>query len=283
MAVSLQPIVSAPTRIARATGRALRNPLAPVHAVRHLWNAPDDEPEDFKEMTLAEHLEELRQRLVKMCFVFVPAFIVGFLLAGPFLRYLSRAAQTDGGFQVLNPTGSFVTFMKVALYIALVIAFPMIFYQLFAFIAPGMTRREKRYLLSSLPFVTLLFLAGVAFAFFVAAPQAFNFLSNFQSGIFKWELVADEAISFYLTLMIGLGIAFELPALMWVLARIHIVSARRQREFWRYAVILIMIAAAVITPTPDPFNMMIVASPLLLLYVFGLLIATRAERHPARV
>ena len=272
-------VATAPIRLVVSTGHYLHDPLAPVRSIRELWTAPDNEPEDFKEMTLGEHLAELQGRLIKTCLVFVPAFLIGFLLTGPLLAYMAKQSHTQGGFMVLSPTGSFTIFMKVALYIAIAIAFPMIFYQLFAFIAPGMTRREKRYVLSSLPFVTFLFLAGASFAFFVAAPKAFSFLSGFQSAAFKWALVADEVVSFYLTLMLGMGIAFELPALMYMLARLHIVNAQRQKGMWRIAVILIMIAAAIITPTPDPFNMMVVASPLLLLYGFGLLMAKRAERH----
>jgi sec-independent protein translocase protein TatC len=278
MASLPRTLATAPVKMVVAVGNALRDPLAPVRAVRDVWNAPEDQPEDFKEMTLGEHLGELQQRLVKTCLVLVPAFLIGFLLAGPLLQYMARQSKTEGGFQVLNPTGSFTIFMKVALYIAICIAFPMIFYQLFAFIAPGMTRKEKRYVLSSLPFVTFLFLAGASFAFFIAAPKAFNFLSSFQADAFKWDLVADEVISFYMTLMIGMGIAFELPALMFMLAKLKIVNAKKQKGFWRIACILIMIAAAVITPTPDPFNMMIVASPLFLLYGFGLIMAGRAER-----
>jgi sec-independent protein translocase protein TatC len=178
---------------------------------------------------------------------------------------------------VLSPTGGFVIYMKVGLYVGLCLAFPVIFWQLFSFISPGMTRKEKRYVASSLPFVTILFAAGASFAFFFAAPRAFDFLSSFQSNIFKWEPVADDVISFYLTLTLGLGIAFELPALMFLLAKLKIVNSTKQRNFWRIAMILIMVAAAIITPTPDPFNMLIVASPLVLLYIFGLFMARVAE------
>ena len=278
MASLPKTLATAPVKMVVAVGNALRDPFAPVRAVRNVWNAPDDEPEDFTEMTLGEHLAELQQRLITTGLVLVPAFLIGFVLAGPLLEYMARQSKTEGGFQVLNPTGSFTIFMKVALYIAVAIAFPMIFYQLFAFIAPGMTRKEKRYVLSSLPFVTFLFLAGASFAFFIAAPKAFNFLSNFQADAFKWDLVADEVISFYMTLMLGMGIAFELPALMYMLARLGIVNAKKQKGFWRIACILIMVAAAIITPTPDPFNMLIVASPLFILYAFGLVMAGRAEK-----
>lgn len=277
MASLPKTLAGVPIKAAAAVGSAVRDPLKPIRQVKEVWNAPDDQPDEFQEMTLGEHLEELRQRLVKMCYAFVPGMIIGFFLSGPMLKYMSEASQTEGGFQVLNPTGSFSIFMKMAVYIGLVIAFPIIFYQLFAFIGPGMTRKEKRYVLKSLPFVTFLFIAGVSFAFFIAAPRAFDFLSGFQSDIFKWDLVADEVISFYLTLMIGMGLAFEIPALMFMLARLGIVNATKQRNFWRIAMVLILVASAIITPTPDPFNMAVVALPLVVLYGFGLFLAKRAD------
>lgn len=276
MASLPRTLASVPVKVVAGVGRALRDPLKPVRDIRNLYTMDDEEPQDFGEMTLGEHLIDLRNALVRSCYAFAPAFILGIILASPLMKYMTRQANTDR-FQVLSPTGGFVIYMKVGLYCGILFAFPVIFYQLFSFIAPGMTRKEKRYVASSLPFVTILFAAGAAFAFFFAAPRAFDFLSSFQNNIFKWEPVADDVISFYLTLTLGLGIAFELPALMFMLAKLKIVNAQKQRNFWRIAMILIMIAAAVITPTPDPFNMMIVASPLVLLYIFGLFMARVAE------
>jgi sec-independent protein translocase protein TatC len=276
MASLPRTLAAAPGKVAAKVGRGLRDPMKPVRDFREIWNADDETEDNFQEMTLGEHLEELRQRLVKMCYAFVPGFIVGFLMSSWALGYIAQQAQVEQ-YQTLGPTDAFTTFMKMAVYIGLAIAFPIIFYQLFSFIAPGMTKREKRYVLRSLPFVTILFFSGVSFAFFVAAPRAFDFLSGFQSDLFKWELVADEVISFYLQLMLGMGLAFEIPALMFMLARLGIVNAQKQRAFWRIALVLIMIASAIITPTPDPFNMAIVATPILLLYIGGLFLAKHAD------
>lgn len=281
MASLPKTLAAAPIKVARKVGRGLRDPLKPVREFREIWNADDETEDEFQEMTLGEHLEELRDRLVKMCYAFVPGFVIGFLLSSWALGYIAKQAQVEQ-YQTLGPTDAFVTFMKMAVYIGISIAFPIIFYQLFSFIAPGMTKKEKRYVLRSLPFVTVLFFSGVAFAFFVAAPRAFDFLSGFQSDLFRWELVADEVISFYLQLMIGMGLAFEIPALMFMLARLGIANAAKQRSFWRIAIVLIMVAAAIITPTPDPFNMAVVATPILLLYLFGLLLAKRADSMRAK-
>lgn len=277
MASLPRTIAAVPFKMVASAGRFLRDPLKPVRNVRNLYTMDDDEPQDFGEMTLGEHLIDLRNALVRSCYAFAPAFLIGVILANPMLKQMSEQSNTVDGFQVLSPTGGFTLYMKMGLYIGFCIAFPIIFYQLFSFIAPGMTRKEKRYFVSSLPFVTALFLSGASFAFFFAAPRAFDFLASFQTDIFKWELVGDDVLSFYMTLMIGLGIAFELPALMFLLAKLHIVTAAKQKAFWRIAMILIMVAAAIITPTPDPFNMMIVASPLVVLYIFGLFMARVAE------
>jgi sec-independent protein translocase protein TatC len=162
--------------------------------------------------------------------------------------------------------------MKVALYIAICIASPILVWQLVAFLAPGLTRREKRVVFISLPFVSGLFVLGASFAFFFAAPRAFTFLSNFQSGTFDWSPNGSELIGFYLTLMIGMGLAFELPLVMFLLAQLHIVTPQRFSNFRRYAAIIILIAAAIITPTPDPFNMMFVAAPMFILYELGIIL-----------
>jgi sec-independent protein translocase protein TatC len=257
-------------------GGVIRHPLAPVRSLRDIWNAPDGLPETFEEMTLAEHLEELRSRIVKACLAILPAFAIGLFFSKRVIRLIQHQAKIENGFLILSPTEPFTTFMKVALYIALTIAFPLILYQVIAFVAPGLTRKEKRYLLTSLPFVTGLFIAGASFAFFIAAPRAFDFLSNFGNGLFRWDPRGPEVLSFYLTLMIGMGVAFELPVVMYMLAKLRIANARRQASIWRYAVVGLMIAAALITPTPDPFNMMVVATPLLGLYGFGLLLARAA-------
>jgi sec-independent protein translocase protein TatC len=265
---------------ASAVGNVVRHPLAPVKsaraAIQDIWNPPPDTPEVFEEMTLFEHLDELRSRIVKSCVAFAPAFVIGLIFSKPLIALIERQAHITEGFQILSPTEPFTDYMKVALYIGLAIAFPVIFYQAIAFVGPGLTRREKRFVLMSLPFVTILFILGVLFAFFVAAPQAFGFLSTFGDGLFRWDPRGQEVLNFYLKLMIGAGLAFQLPAVMFVLAKLHILSAKKQAELWRFAFVGILFAAALITPTPDPFNMLVAASPLLALYGIGLLLARRA-------
>ena len=270
--------------------RALRPPRFPLKPPRmpKIPRLPRvDEPyEDvFDEMTLQEHLEELRSRIVKTCMSIGVAFIAGVILAGPLLRNIKTQANIDegAGFDILSPTEPITTYFKVALYIAIGFTMPIIVWQLIGFLAPGLTRREKRVLFSSLPFVSLLFLGGAAYAFFFAAPRAFDFLSSFQNDLFQWTPQGEEIISFYLTLMIGLGLAFELPIVMFLLAKLNIVSTKRMRDYRKYAAMALLIVSAIITPSTDPINMAIVAVPLLALYELGIIIGRVFARPTRRV
>ena len=232
----------------------------------------DPTPETFEEMTLQEHLEELRTRIVYSGIAVTIGFVIGIILAFPLLRLIVRLS----GLKVLyafSPTESFVTWMKVALYIGIAIAMPVLVYQIVRFLAPGLTRSEKRYLFRAIPFVFIMFVLGVLFAFFIVIPRGLQFLHGFGGGTFQANFRANDVISFYMTLLLWIGIVFELPIVMYLLAKLHIMSVRLMGSVRKYAIIIIMIAAAIITPTPDPFNMFLVAAPMYLLYEFGILLA----------
>lgn len=232
----------------------------------------DPEPEAFEEMTLQEHLEELRTRLIFSALSVAVGFIIGLLLTMPLLRLMARMSGL-GQFTAISPTESFTVFMKVALYIGIGISMPVLVYQIIRFLAPGLTRRERQYVFRAIPFVMGMFVLGVLFAFFIVIPRALHFLHGFGGDIFKADFRANEVISFYLTLILWVGIVFELPIVMYLLAKIGVVTARLLGSMRKYALIVIMIAAAIITPTPDPFNMFMVAAPMYLLYELGILLA----------
>ena len=269
MARALRPL--------RATRLPVRLPKVPK--IPRLPRVDEPYEDVFDEMTLQEHLEELRSRIVKTCVSIGVAFIAGLFLANPILREIVDKANAtvatggEGGLDIQSPTDPITIFMKIALYVAIGFAMPMIIYQLVGFLSPGLTRKEKRVLFASLPFVSILFLAGVSYAFFFAAPRAFDFLSGWQTGIFKWDPDGGQVINFFLTLMIGLGIAFQMPVVMFLLAKLNIVSPRRMRQYRKYAAMAILVVSAIITPSTDPFNMAMVALPLLFLYEFGIVIA----------
>ena len=253
----------------------------PARMPRHLPKLPDpNEPDVFEEMTLLEHMEELRDRIIKSVIAIGLAFVAGIFLAGPMLKRLQIEANAIGGFDVVSPTDPITLYFKIALYIAIGISLPVLMWQLVGFLVPGLTKKEKRLLSLSMPFVILLFLLGVAYGFFFAAPRALTFLSGFMSDLFEWSPEGSEVISFFLTLMLGLGLAFQLPVVMFVLAKLGVVSARKMRSWRKYAILILMVLAAVITPSTDPFNMMVVFVPLYLLYESGIIVARLFARTP---
>ncbi|MGI8478228.1 MAG: twin-arginine translocase subunit TatC [Thermomicrobiales bacterium] len=252
----------------------LTNPLSRAPKV-------DSQLEDvFEEMTLAEHLDELRSRIVKVCISVGVAFIAGIFLATPMLRLIKHTADVPS-FDMNEVTEGITDFFKTALYIAVAFALPVILYQAFAFISPGLTRKEKRLIFSSLPFAIVLFFMGAAFAFFVAIPKAFQFLSSFHRDLFDFSPTFGSVLSFYMQVTIGMGLAFELPIFMYLLARLGMVGPTRWSKSRRYAAVIVLIAAAVITPTPDPFNMMIVAIPIYIIFEVGIVFARIGFRRHA--
>ena len=276
------PTSTRPAKVLGKAGGLVRAPLVPVRSVKGaLAQPPPDEPDVFEEMTLAEHLGELRARIVKVCIGVGAAFVVGIVLAGRALDLVKHQTGVEK-FDINDATENITDYFKIALYIALMIAFPLIFYQAFAFIAPGLTRKEKRIVYTSLPFTVVFFLGGAAFAFFLAIPRAFSFLSSFKSDTFDYSPTFGSIASFYIQVTLGLGLAFQTPIVMYLFARIGILSAKRFSKVRRYAVVVVLVAAAIITPTPDPFNMLVVAAPIYCLYELGIVFAKIGERRRER-
>ena len=241
------------------------------------YTPPVPTEEEFVEMTLAEHLEELRSRILKSAIAVFLALFAGLYFAFPVIDTI-RDQTAVQELQIISPTEPFTVYMKVALYIAIAIAMPVLVYQLMAFVSPGLTYRERRYIFLAIPFIMLSFLSGVIFAFFILVPRALQFLSTFGGSIFEWNPRASDVLQFYMTLMLGVGLIFELPIVMYALALIGAMNAKRYGRFRKFAIILSMVAAAIITPTPDPFNMALVAIPTYVLYELGILLSRTVRR-----
>lgn len=230
-------------------------------------------------MSFWEHLEELRQRLFRTMIALVIGTIIGIFLAEPVLLFLQRPYGVE--FIVLGPTGGIVAYFRVALMVGAIIAIPVITYEVLMFVVPGLTRKEKRLLAFSLPPVTFLFLIGVAFAWYVLIPPAIGFLSGFEPKLFKPQWTADLYLGFVTSLLFWMGVAFETPLVFFVLSVLGFVTPRPLIRNWRIAVVGAAVAAAVITPTVDPVNMMLVMGPLMVLYllsIFLVFFGTRLNR-----
>lgn len=242
--------------------------------------APEDEIED-QPMTLTEHLKELRDRLIRMVLGIVVGMIGGFFLAPHVIDYFKAVIQRGDPTAVLaqrDPTEFVVTYLKITFYLGIGIAMPILVYQFIRFLAPGLTRRERRYVYGTLPFVILCFLGGVLFASLVAIPNMFKFLLEVSAGKVQNLLGIEAVLSFFASLSLWTGVFFEMPVIMFVLASLNIVSYQALRKTRRYASVGLMIVAAVITPTPDALSMIIVWAPMYLLYEVGLILAWFASR-----
>jgi len=234
-------------------------------------------------MGFMEHLEELRGRLFKAFGALIVGTAIGAIIAQPVLEFLLEPYRAINESEarrllVLGPTGAVVSYFRVALMLGGIIAIPVITYQLMMFILPGLTRKERRYVLMALPAITLLFLVGIAFAWYVLMPPAITFLESFQDEVFQAEWAASEYLSFVTSLLFWMGVSFELPLVMFVLSLLGMIGPGLLMRQWRLAVVASAIAAAFITPTVDPVNMMLVMGPLLTLYAFSIILVALGRR-----
>src|SRR5215510_11593732 len=168
---------------------------------------------------------------------------------------------------LLGVASGFTLYMRVALYIGLGLAIPYLLFQVWAFISPGLYKHEKRYAVPVLTMTGFFFLAGAAFAYYIAFPAACNYLLGLQTmGGFQTLPDAEQYFDLIILIMIGLGIVFQIPTLAFILGRIGLITPRMMLKMWRYAIVIIAIVSAVLTPTADAFNMIIFAAPMVVLY-----------------
>ena len=230
-----------------------------------------------------QHLAELRRRVL----ICVAAVIVGSAVAFAFFEQLiellvrpARDLNLDDGGQLVftEVTELLTTAVKVSFVAGLVLAMPIILYQVVMFVAPGLTGRERRYLFGFMPGAMLAFVSGVAFGYFVLTPPALHFLLTFGGDVAVPLIRVSNIINLMIRLLFWMGVAFETPLVMYLLAQLGIVSARGLARFRRYWVVVAFILGAIITPTFDPVNQGLVAIPLLVLYELGILLARFAGR-----
>lgn len=229
-----------------------------------------------QELTIWEHLAELRSRIFKATIAFVIATAVSVVFTPRALQILILPL---GGTipQTIYPTESFVVYFRIALIGGAMLSMPVIVYQVIRFILPGLMPQEKKYLYFLLPGVTVCFAGGVAFAALIMLPAAITFMQGFLSHIIQNQWTLDNYIDFVTRVLFWMGIVFQTPLLMFFLAKLNIITAEKLASARRYAIVATAIIAAFVTPTPDPINMMIVMIPLYLLYELGVVLARLAR------
>ena len=238
--------------------------------------------ENFLEssMPFLNHLEELRWRLLKSFLTIVIATVVAFYFSEQIMQFII-APLGDRKLYFTEVTGSFYAFLKLSLLTGVLAASPVVFYQLWAFVSPGLYSKEKMQILPLVFISTLLFLVGAGFCYYTVLPYSLKFLIGFSGDLLSPLITVGSFISFAGMLMLAFGICFQLPVAAYFLGRIGLINPTILRKGRRYAVILILIFAAILTPSPDVATQLMLAVPLYLLYEVSIIIVrfTGKNRH----
>ncbi|MEY4542906.1 MAG: hypothetical protein RL411_983 [Bacteroidota bacterium] len=272
---------------------------------------PLDQPEEVypyeKNMGFFDHIDELRKRLFRVAVVVLIGTILGFIYveelfeiivlspfnpdffgyrffcnAGHFLMNSDALCWTPPPLvmQSQQIQGQFVSAFKISFVVGFVVAFPYIIYQIWSFIRPALSQKEIQKTRRSLGVVSLLFFTGLFFAYFFLVPLASNFLLGYSLSPKIQNIITISSVTGFVTFMsLATGLVFELPVLIYILARLGIVSSSFLKKHWRYAVVIIFLIAGVATPSPDMFSQLLLGTPLLGLYLVGIQVAKRVEKN----
>ncbi|MFD1708539.1 twin-arginine translocase subunit TatC [Siminovitchia sediminis] len=227
-----------------------------------------------KNMTVLDHIEELRKRLVIIVVFFVLAMIVSFFLSQPLIKWIQHASAaqdiTMNAFKVTDP---FKVFMQMAFVLALIMTSPVILYQLWAFISPGLLEKERKVTLSYIPVSLVLFIAGVLFSYYVLFPFVIRFMLGLSGNMDIQTMIGiNEYFHFLFQITIPFGVLFQLPVVILFLTRLGLVTPDLLKQVRKYAYFILLVIAAFITP-PDVISHMMVTVPLLLLYEISIWIS----------
>ena len=225
---------------------------------------------------LKPHIADLRKRLVISSITLVVMFFVCFSFYEPILNWMmvpvEAALPQNSQMVAVEIQETFFTALKVAFFAGFIASLPVIFWQLWLFLAPGLYEHEKKLVIPFVFFGTLMFLVGASFAYYIVVPLGFDFLIAFGSTVVTVLPSIGKYVDFFTKLLFGFGIAFELPVITFFLAKIGLVDDRMLKDFFRYAIVIIFIVAAILTP-PDVLSQLLMAAPLILLYGISIYIA----------
>ena len=236
-------------------------------------------------MTILEHLEELRSRLIKILISAGIGFGIGYYFSETIFAFLTKPLTDvlpEGTNLIFTSiTEAFFTYLKVGLLAGVFIASPFILYQIWAFISPGLYKKERRALIPVTFVSFILFLVGAAFGYFVVFPFGFKFLiSTYTTDVIRPMPTMREYFSLVMWMLLAFGVIFELPVVIYLLSRFGIVTHKGLRKFRRYAILGAFILGAILTPTPDIFNQTMMAGPLIVLYEISIWVAYFFGKKP---
>jgi sec-independent protein translocase protein TatC len=235
------------------------------------------EPKKKAEMPFLEHLEELRWRLIKSALAIVAMAVVAFVFAEEIYHFIT-APLGDIKLHYTDITGSFGAYMRIAIYAGIVGALPIILYQIWKFVAPGLYAKEKKVILTLVFISTLLFLIGASFCFYLVLPFAIKFLVGYGEGEMIPIITITSYISFAGMMLLAFGLSFELPVVGYFFGRIGLLSAKTLQKARPYSIVIILLVAGILTPTPDVFSQLLLAVPLYFLYELTIIIVKMTGR-----
>ena len=245
------------------------------------------EEEAGARMSFFDHLVELRTRLINSLLGIGAGMIVGFFAAGKVINFIARPMETalranhlDVNLYYTSPAGYVGLYINLGLYIGIALAMPYVLYQIWLFVAPGLYKHERHAVSGFIVSSMSLFLCGIAFGYYILLPKVLTFLVAFSNeGPIKPLISINEYFELILAVLIGLGVIFELPVLIFILSLFGIVTPKFLLKNFRYAMLIITVVAAVVTPTPDATTMLIFMAPMILLYLVGVLVSYMVLRR----
>ncbi len=233
-------------------------------------------------LTILGHIFELRRRLIRSVIAVLITTVISFIFYEQIFDILIFPAQ-GVELQAIEMTEMLGTIMRVSLVSGIILAMPYLTYELIMFVSPALTRKEKRYVYLILPWIAVMFMGGVTFAYFVLIPPATKFLLTFGSDIATIQPKIGSYISVVTRLLLAIGLVFEMPVVTTFLARLGIITPKWLSDKRKPAIILAFVLAAVITPTFDPINQTLVAVPLIILYEMSIWLAKLVHRKRPQV
>lgn len=251
---------------------------------------PAENEEPGARMSFFEHLVELRKRIINSLLAVGLGMVLGLLVSNRVIDFIVqpmlvalRAHHLEDRLYYPSPATPISLYINLGLYVGVVVAMPFVLYQVWLFVAPGLYKHERRAVLGFVVSSMILFLCGMAFGYYVMLPQVLTFLIGFAGHLPLAPLIdVNEYFDFILIVLVGLGVIFELPVLIFILSLFGIVTPKFLLKNFRYAMLIITIVAAVVTPTPDATTMLIFMAPMVLLYFVGVFVSYMVLRRKRR-
>jgi sec-independent protein translocase protein TatC len=250
------------------------------------WDDQDQEESDAGKMSFLDHLDELRRRLIYSLISIAAGFLIAFSFINriyDFVMLPLAATVPNGKLVYTEPMEAFSLYIWMAVIAGILIAAPLVLTQVWLFIAPGLYQHEKKLAIPFVALTTICFVSGAAFSHYVAFPAMFAFGASFGSEKLEFLPRIEPIFDMYLRMLLAFGLIFQMPPIVFFMARMGMVTGRFLMRYFKYAVLVIFIAAAVLTPSGDPYNQTLMAAPMILLYLFSALLAAAfgKKRTPA--